>query len=234
MKIKERIYTHGEYFQKNPTWHVEDSQWKAGQIIKIINENHINPKTICEIGCGAGEILNQLHLKLDNNISFIGYEISHQAFELCKHKEKDRLHFYCKDLLEDNNAFFDLVLCIDVFEHVEDYFSFLRNLCNKGQYKIFHIPLELSAQKLLRTSAFRLARYKVGHIHHFTKETALWTLKDTGYEILDYFFTAGSIDLPAKHFKTLLAKIPRKMMYSLSKDMAVRILGGFSLMVLTK
>jgi hypothetical protein len=60
------------------------------------------------------------------------------------------------------------------------------------------------------------------------------TLVDTGYEILDYFFTAGSIDLPAKSFKTWLAKLPRKLMYKLNKDMAVRVLGRYSLMVLAK
>jgi hypothetical protein len=77
------------------------------------------------------------------------------------------------------NAHFDIVMAIDVFEHVEDYFGFLRKLRGKAEYKIFHIPLELSVQSVLRSSIIIEGRKSVGHIHYFTKETALETLKDT-------------------------------------------------------
>ncbi len=232
--MSERLYTSGEYLEKNPTWHVEDSAWKARQIIKILNKNNIQPKSICEVGCGAGEILNQLYLKMPEDTVFAGYEISPQAFDLCKKRAKERLSYYLRDLLQDKEAFFDVVLCIDVLEHLEDYFAFLRNLKGKGQYKIFHIPLDLSVQTVLRSFPILSARNSVGHIHYFTKEIAIEILKDTSYEILDYFYTAGSIDLPAKSLKSLLAKFPRKVLFKLSKDMTVRILGGYSLLILTK
>lgn len=232
--MSEKIYTTGEYLERNPTWHVEDSLWKDKQIQKIIVNNKLHPSSICEVGCGAGEILNQLYLHMPDDVSFVGYEISPQAFELCQQRKKDRLHFHLKNLLEDEEAFFDIVLAIDVFEHVEDYLSFLRKLREKGVYKIFHIPLDLSVQTVLRGSPILKVRYNVGHLHYFTKETAMATLIDTGYEIIDYFYTGASIDLPAKSFKSLLARLPRKIIYNLSKDMAVRVLGGYSLMVLTK
>lgn len=232
--MSEEMYIRGEYFEKNPTWHVEDSYWKALQIIKIIERNCIKPQSICEIGCGAGEILNQLYLKMHNNVSFEGYEISPQAFELCQQREKQRLQFNFKNLLEDEKSFFDIVLAIDVIEHIEDYFTFLKNLREKGLFKIFHIPLDLSVQTVLRNSPILKVRQKVGHIHYFTKETALAILNETGYKILDYFYTAGSIDLPEKSFKSLLARLPRKILYKLNKDITVRILGGYSLIVLTK
>jgi|GEM_PF-6882011 len=37
-----------------------------------------------------------------------------------------------------------------------------------------------------------------GHIHYFTKDVALQILKDVGYEVLDYFYTAPSLDLPSQ------------------------------------
>jgi ubiquinone/menaquinone biosynthesis C-methylase UbiE len=231
--MSEKMYTTGEYLEKNPTWHVEDSAWKAKQILKIIERNKLQPSSICEVGCGAGEILNQLYLQMPSTVSFVGYEISPQAFELCQQRKKDRLQFHLKNIFEDNKVYFDIVLAIDVIEHVEDYFGFLRSLREKGQYKIFHIPLDISVQKVLRGALIKL-RQTVGHIHYFTKETALATLAETGYEILDYFYTASSIDLPAKSFKALLARLPRKILYKLNKDIAVRVLGGYSLMVLTK
>lgn len=224
------MYTDGKYLDKNPTWHVEDSHWKAKQILKIIARNNLKPDSICEVGCGAGEILNQLYLQLPNNIQYVGYEISPQAFKLSQQRRKDRLEFHLKNLFDEENKFFDIVLAIDIIEHVEDYFSFLRDLRKKGQYKIFHIPLDLSVQMVLRNTPILSVRQSVGHINYFTKETALASLADNGYEILDYFYTAGSIDLPSKSFKSQLARFPRRIMYKLSKDMTVRILGGYSLL----
>lgn len=232
--MSEAIYTQGEYLEKNPTWHVEDSIWKAKQLLKIIQKNNLQPKSVCEVGCGSGEILNQLYLNLPKSLNFIGYEISPQAFQLCQTRSKENLKFKLADLLQEKDVFFDLVLCIDIFEHIEDYFTFLRGLRNKAHYKIFHIPLDLSASSILRSTPILKARQSVGHLHYFSKDTAIATLKDTGYEICDYFYTASSIELPIKHFKTLLGNLPRRVFYCLNQDMAVRLLGGYSLLVLTK
>ena len=232
MRNPKEMYVDGEYLIKNPTWDIEDSPWKARQIMKIIEKNSLQPKSICEVGCGAGEILNQLYIKMDTTCSFVGYEISPQAFDLCQQKTKERLQYHLGDLFVDEEATFDLVLAIDLIEHIEDYFTFLENLREKGKYFIFHITLDLSVQTVLRSSPLVRGRESVGHIHYFTKETALATLNDTGYRILDHFYAAGSIDLPAKHFKTLLARLPRRMFYKLNKDIAVRIFGGYELLVL--
>jgi hypothetical protein len=39
-------YTTREYLDRNPTWHIEDSPWKAGQILKIIMRNNLNVNSI--------------------------------------------------------------------------------------------------------------------------------------------------------------------------------------------
>ncbi|WP_097065538.1 class I SAM-dependent methyltransferase [Nitrosovibrio sp. Nv4] len=227
------IYDNGTYLEKNPGWHEEDSTWKASQISKIITGNKIAPSTLCEVGCGAGEILNCLSSEFAN-IAFSGYEISPQAFEICRTKEKNNLKFHLKDISDHSDQTFDVVMAIDVFEHVEDYFGFLRKLRTRGIYKIFHIPLDLSVQSVLRGSPILNVRESVGHIQYFTKETALATLKDTGYEIVDYFYTGSSLELSNHSLKSHLMKLPRGLFFKLNRDLAVRILGGFSLMVLAK
>lgn len=227
------MYTQGKYLENNPTWHVEDSPWKAKQILKIIERNNLYPNSVCEVGCGAGEILNQLYFQMPSHVSFTGYDISPQAVELCQSRKKERLQFYLQDLLQEDNTYFDLILAIDVFEHLEDYFCFLRGLHKKGKYKIFHIPLEMSVQTVWRISSILQARKYQGHLHYFSQETALATLQDAGYQIVDYFYTSAAIDLPAKSFKTSLAKLPRKVLAKINSDLAARLLGGHSLMVLT-
>jgi hypothetical protein len=229
-----QIYEDGTYGSNNPDWHEADSPWKAKKINDFIRKNSLDPKTVCEVGCGAGEILNQLAEKYLTDREFFGYEVSPQAFELCRQKSKANLAFKLADLLKDNDAYFDVVMAIDVFEHVENYFCFLRELKEKAEYKIFHIPLDLSVQTVLRSSPIIKARKSVGHIHYFTKETALETLRDTGYSIIDYCYTGGSLELPNKGWTASLMAIPRKLLFSLNEDLAVRLLGGYSLLVLAK
>ena len=229
-----KIYQDGTYLEKNSTWHEEDSPLKAKWINKIIKINHLSPSTICEIGCGSGEILNQVSQMYDDNIKFYGYEISPQAFEICKKKTKKNLIFNFSDVLKETDKYFDIAMIVDVIEHIEDYFNFLRKVKEKADYKIFHVPLDSSILNLFRVSPIIEKRKKVGHIHYFTKETVLETLRDTGYTIIDYFYTSGSIDLPNQSWKSKLLKVPRKILFFLNKDFAVRVLGGYSLMILAK
>ncbi len=136
------------------------------------------------------------------------------------------------DLLADDRAQFDVVMAIDVFEHVEDYIGFLRNLRSKGRYTILHVPLDISVQSVFRAGRIIRDRKKVGHLHYFTKETTLATLEDVGYRIVDYFYTGASVDLSARGWKANLVRFPRRLLFLANQDIAARVLGGYSLMVL--
>jgi SAM-dependent methyltransferase len=227
------IYTDGTYLRNNPDWHADDSAWKAAHIAGILERNGIAPKTVCEVGCGAGEILVELSRRLAPGTRLTGYDISPNAYAICSRKAAPNLEFRLGNVLEEE-ASFDLAMAIDVFEHVEDYFAFLRAMRGKASYKIFHIPLELSALWVARPSPLIRQRRSVGHIHHFCKETALASLEDTGYRVIDHCYTAGATDLGGHGWKSQVLKWPRKALYNLDPDAAARILGGYSLLVLAR
>lgn len=227
------IYTDGTYLRNNPGWHTGDSPWKARHVSAILERNGLMPRTVCEVGCGAGEILRNLGALLPDETRFVGYDISPDAYRLCSQRADSRFRFRLGDLLEEDVRF-DLVMAIDVFEHVEDYFSFLRKLRGKARYKVFHIPLDLSAFALLRGRPLEHLWHSVGHIHQFTKDTALAALADTGYKVLDWSYTSGRTELPNLGWKTRLLKWPRKAFHAVAPDAAARILGGYSLLVLAE
>jgi len=77
-------------------------------------------------------------------------------------------------------------------------------------------------------------RQRFGHIHYFTKETALQLLSDLDYNIIDWFYTAVALDLPSTNFKNVVMRIPPRVLYSINMDAAVRLLGGYRLLILTK
>jgi SAM-dependent methyltransferase len=226
------LYLDGKYLLKNPQWHVEESPWKAKQVLRMLRQNDLAPKSICDVGCGAGEVLSQLQKSLDRDCIFRGYDISPQALGLAGSRANENLQFILGEVRSEN-VFFDLILALDVIEHLEDYWSFLRHLKLKSRYKVFHIPLDLSVQTVFRQNALLKRRNLYAHLHYFTKETALRTLLDAGYEVLDYFYTPRSIELGSEFGEKLL-KLPRRLCFAIHRDFAARLLGGFSLLVLTR
>ncbi|MDQ6631910.1 MAG: class I SAM-dependent methyltransferase [Verrucomicrobiota bacterium] len=222
-------YLDGQYLDKNPTFHVEDSPWKAGQITRILKKNSLRPSSIAEIGCGAGEILVQLLPQFQQS-SFFGYELSPQAYELCKKRANEKIHFFNSDLFEEPDKLFDLLLCIDVIEHIEDYFTFLRRLKQHGKAFVFHIPLDMNVQMVFRSAPIIGVRKAVGHLHYFSKDTALAALADCGYEVMDWFYTPHGTDRP-KSAKAKLLNLPRRVLSFFNADLTARVLGGYSLLV---
>ncbi len=94
--------------------------WKARQILGMLARNRMHPQTICEVGCGAGEVLRQLQEHMGDECEFWGYEISPVAFDLCRVKANERLHFKFAGFTRESVTPFDLILVLDVIEHLED------------------------------------------------------------------------------------------------------------------
>lgn len=227
------LYTDGRYLEKNPLWHADESPFKVRQLLRMLQKHNLRPQTVCEVGCGAGEVLRLLQTELDPACRFYGYDISPQALQFCRGKSNERLQFKLADISRDESASFDLMLVLDVFEHVADYFGFLQGIRTKSDLKAFHIPLDLSVQAVIRRRGLLMRRERFGHIHYFTKETALETLGDVGYEVLDYFYTPRCLEL-AKETAQKIAVLPRKLSFAIHQDLTVRILGGYSLLVLAR
>jgi len=228
------MYLDGEYLKNNPTWDAEDAPWKSDLILGTLQKNHIDPMTVCEVGCGSGEILRQLQIRMPAHVMFTGYEISPQAIELCRQRENERLNFYLKNFTDEPEVHYDLILLIDLIEHLDDYFRFLKDLRGKSEYIILHIPLEMFALAVLYPAFHLGQRKKVGHLHFFTKELALDALRRTGYEILDFRYTAG-FALPRNNgIKDKILKVPRKVLFPVVPDFTARTFGGYSLLVLVK
>src|SRR5262249_55200559 len=145
--------------------------------------------------------------------------------------ENERLKFRLEDIRQAGESY-DLLLMMDVLEHVEHYRGFLREIRHKAQYKVFQVSLNLSAQTLLR--GLSRMRTVFGMRILFTKEVFLRALEDADYDIVDWFYTLPSVDLPSRELPRKLMKIPRKLIFTLSPDWTSRVLGGCRLLVLAK
>jgi trans-aconitate methyltransferase len=85
----------------------------------FLRDQGVAPASVCDLGCGAGGVLAGLAERLPD-ATLVGYDISPQAVELAR-----RRHPGVEVRLGEPNyrpaAPFDLLMLIDVFEHVQDY-----------------------------------------------------------------------------------------------------------------
>ena len=227
------IYSDGTYLRNNPDWHADDSAWKAAHIARLIARHSLAPRSVVEIGCGSGEVLIELSRRIPEGPRYTGFDISPNAYTLCSRKAADHLEFQLGDLLETDRSF-DLALAVDVFEHVEDCFGFVRKLRGRAKHKIYHIPLDLSVQSLARPGKLLSMRRSAGHIHYFSRDTALALLEDTGHRVIDWCYTSGATELGTSSWKARLMKAPRNLLFRSNPDAAARWLGGYSILALTE
>jgi SAM-dependent methyltransferase len=227
------IYESGQYLENNPDWHEADSPFKARWIADLLARANLSPEHVVEIGCGSGQILVEL-ARLWPDTRFEGYDISPQAMAIAQPKAREGLTFHHSDYFAQERKRPDVTMAIDVFEHVDDYMGFIRKMQAASEWKVFHVPLDLSVQALLRQNSLNRARDLLGHIHYFTKESALRTLQDCGCEVVEWMYTHGNETMPGKALRTRLANVPRKLLRLIGTDFSVRVMGGSSMMVLAR
>jgi predicted TPR repeat methyltransferase len=232
---RDNIYINGQYLKNNSAWGVEDSIWKSEMIIKLLQTNKIEPAEVIEAGCGAGAILENLSKTFSFIKSLKGFDISPQAIEMAKPRETNRLTFYCEDVTLRKDIHTDLLLVIDVLEHLDDFYDFLRKIKSLSRYFVFHIPLDLSCRTILKPHVMLQQRNAVGHIHYFSEEMVLWFLKDMGFDIIQCNYTKPVVDIKsADSFKRWIKKILRNFSFRLNKKISAKLWGGYSLMILAK
>lgn len=233
LDIVTQRYKDGAYLSHNPSWDLEDSPWKASHVLDILGAGGLKPHRIAEVGCGAGGVLVEIG-KVLPQAALYGFDISPDARPFWERHDHAGITFKVGDFLREETGRFDLILLLDVLEHLADPFRFLNTIRERADYFVFHFPLDLSALSVLRESPLLNVREKVGHIHFFTRGLAFALLRECGFEIVQWNFTGAGLHAPQRTLRTHLAGLPRKLLGLVSKDLSARLLGGETLMVLAR
>ena len=99
------------------------------QICKLVKE--INPRTVLDAGCGEGFIADRL-LKIKPSLDYTGLDTSQIAIEKARQNVK-KAKFIISDInkIPFPNGNFDLVICLEVLEHLSD--------PEKGLFQLFRV-----------------------------------------------------------------------------------------------
>ena len=200
----ERLYLSGAYLRNNPTLHCEDSAWKAKIICPFLDRflaQHDAPQLkLLDVGGGAGLLLRMiadyLTHKTGRSVVKCVLEYSTPMLEIQKGNNPDLA--CARQGSIEKTAFrekeFDLVLLIDVLEHLPDDRQAMREIRRICNYAIIKIPLEDTLHfrlmnKLRRGAPRRHAFESVGHVNCYSVGTYSKAIAESGGSIIFESFT---------------------------------------------
>ena len=184
-----------EYYTKGSYWENRQdskSDYKVRLVEYILKKYKISLFSglkAAEIGCGQGAFLFPLSEYLEKEeiqYQLLGYDVSPQAINLANVRNlsssNDKVSFLVGSAA-DIPSNLDFIFCMDVLEHVEDPFQFLRELSSKSKYLILHLPIEHSIGHLIMQTPSQSYR-TFQHIHFYSWETAKLLINESPFHLL--------------------------------------------------
>jgi SAM-dependent methyltransferase len=174
------LYLTDKYVAKNPDLHQNDSPWKVSKLLPFIDtfikHNTNGEISILDVGGGAGLILKALteYIEQKTCVKVKMYSADLSGYMLKIQRQQNVS--ICGLLKSDVQSMpfldkqFDLVLMVDVIEHIPKPEFALKELKRISRYVLFNVPLEnnfiLNISNLARNGAVRLERIaSIGHIN---------------------------------------------------------------------
>ena len=174
-----------DYYEDGVRKHIsgyEDFKWMPTRSIPeaLDIQQNFKFKTCVDYGCAKGFLVNALRIL---GSDAYGEDISEYAVENCHPNVREYISL-------PNDRFYDLLICKDVLEHIEerDLPEVLQNFRSKSNQFFFVIPLG-------DDDRFRIREYEVD-ITHVTKKDEEWWIKmfeSQGFKLTKFSYTFGSI-----------------------------------------
>lgn len=217
-------YADNSYWRTHWNFHEEDAVYKAARCAEALSWEPTD--RIIDIGCGSGAVLHELAAIRPG--SYFGIDVSSGAIDRAKSRGSD-IHFATGNATTITEKY-DVAILNDVFEHVEDYIGFLRNLRHLADRFYFNIPIDMTVLSVLR-HRYMYARERVGHLHYFSVPSAIATLSTAGYNLVYsqlnwHTLHQLRVDPTPRRW---LAALPRLIGRTVAPNLTVHLIGGASL-----
>ncbi len=161
----------------------------------------INFSSVLDAGCGNGMNLANV-VRYFKPLRFAGLDISREALKRVK-GVLPQGEYYQIDIQHDSlNSSFDLVLCCDVLEHLEDDISCLENISKMSNKYVLVSTL---------TGKIKKSEAEVGHLRNYTKDELIRKLKAADLGVIKVIEWGFPFFSPMHRF--LLDKFPQKINY---------------------
>ena len=152
-------------------------QYFLRQFIKTISQTaeECRPATILDVGCGEGFVATAVAKRLPD-ASLRALDISPAAIEYARsHNTSKNLSYEVLDLfsLAKEPEHYDLVICNEVLEHLNDYDSALKLLCQKAKKTVI---ISVPNEPYFRLANFCRLRY-MSRLGNHPEHVNCWSRK---------------------------------------------------------
>jgi len=165
-------------------------------------------KSVLDVSCGGGHLLNEIQKKF-SNVDLYGTEFIDFAVDMNKNRYRN-IEFYKLDISStslDNN--YDLVLLIDVLEHIENDDKALNNLIKMTRkYLLISVPLG---------PLFEKEKKLLGHVHGYKKSNIDNMLLKAGLIIKESKIWGYPFYNLVRRFSQIPSEFPAEGSYSMKK-----------------
>jgi len=163
------------YAERHPRWHAQDSGHKARAVWSFAQRLGISPSHVVDVGCGAGGVTARL-----GHVWPVveGWDTSAEAIAIAK-----REHPQCSfthGAFERSGQRADLILCLDVVEHVAGDVALMKALSGCAEHLIFRVPLDWSVLDACRPTRLQESLDHWGHVQLYDRRLLAQRLGEAG------------------------------------------------------
>lgn len=197
------LYQTDQYIRNHPLLHAEDSPWKIGQILPLVDSfigyQKKTEVTVLDVGGGAGLILKAVSMYIEGEhnvkVNKIALDLSREMLERQKRENPDLKRALNEDIRRTslNNKEIDLTLMIDVLEHVPNPEEALEEVRRCSGFVILKVPLEynlyLQAYNFMKRGKPRQRAIRnIGHVNVFDFRSLKYKIEEHVGLILQYYY----------------------------------------------
>ena len=158
-------------------WYYEADKWEFSRALEVVKA--VRPKSLLEIGCGAGEFLQKVATAVDYSL---GLDINQDALEIARKKGLNVRAEPIEHLTEK----FDMVVLFEVLEHLQspsEILTAISNALNPGGVLLLSVP---NPDGYLKDMGLVLLDMPPHHNTCWKKETFEFLAQRLGLEIIQY------------------------------------------------
>lgn len=173
--------------------------------VRLINDliepiNQGNGGHALDIACNIGFFSQLLSAK---GYNVIGIDNDEKQISIAKKiNETDQVSYFCTDVNEyfhQNIRSFNLILCLELIEHILEHENFLKNICNslnKGGYLIISTPNRLSPEGFVgylnqRKTGIQWNAWDRTHLKIFSSFEFIGLIRKSGFKlrkVIGYYY----------------------------------------------
>jgi trans-aconitate methyltransferase len=223
-----------EYLKLNKDLHDSDFYKKSQAVLHILPSD-FRPDSVIDIACGSGKITMEVSKKLGIRKT-TGIDISHKIIEIAKQNDVDRIgNWVTINIFDYKESGYDLVLAIDIVEHVEEDKEILNKIASLGSLAVIKVPIEdNSVNRFImwitrkKINPWKETEAHYGHVHHYSLNSFIELIEESDLQIVKTEY----IHLPKR--SKVFWEISRLIFFPLwfvSRRLYIQFNGGFVLVM---